>query len=146
MIAFSLPPAQTLQNGDFTKGKAGWMGDGNVVYVDTAGKVDAKESPGSERVLQIELKSGRWTFIKQSLHPLAKDNTLSASFAAKALPDFEPAPESRDYTRVDFREGGSYVWSAEVWPKCDLLVRVQDSTWYYRPLSLKPVDAWKTFT
>ena len=67
------------------------------------------------------------------------------AITVRAMPDFAPLAESRDYSKEDFKEGGEYVWSAEVWPKCQMLVRVQDTTWYYRPLSLKPFATWKTF-
>src|SRR5205823_6294329 len=130
----------------FAKGKAGWTGDGKIVYLKADGKIEEKESPNSERVVQIELKDNRWTFLKQSLHPKTKDTSVTVSFSIKALPDFKPAAESREYSAVDFKEGGSYVWSAEVSPKCDLLIRVQDTTWYYRLLSLQPLDQWKTAT
>lgn len=148
-LALILTPklfGQTLENGDFAKGKAGWTGDGKVVYLSADGKIEEKESPKSERVMQIELKHNRWTSLKQSLHPKTKDTSVSVTLEVKAMPDFKPAAESREYSPVDFKEGGSYVWSAEVSPKCDLLVRLQDTTWYYRPLSLKPYDTWKTST
>jgi len=145
LICVASLSAQTLENGDFAKDKAGWLGDGKIVYLGSDGKISDLESPSSQKALQVELKKNRWTYVKQSLHPKVKDNTVSVAITVKALPDFQPLEESRDYSKEDFKEGGSYAWSAEVWPKCQLLVRVQDTTWYYRPFSLKPLDTWKTF-
>ena len=136
--------SQTIKNGDFAKGKSSWLGDGKLVYLSADGKIADTETPGAEKVLQIELKKTKWSTINQSLFPLAKDDALSVSIMVKAQSDFAPLDESHEYSKVDFQEGGSYVWSAEVAPKCDFLVRVHDSTWYYRPVTLKPVDTWKT--
>ena len=33
-----------------------------------------------------------------------------------------------------------------MYPKCDFLIRVKDDGWQYRPISLAPVDSWKTMT
>ena len=136
--------AQALENGDFSKGKAGWTGTGQVVYLKADGSVAPTETPGAERVMQITLRPTQWTWIKQSLHPRAADTAVAAEISVMASADFAPAAESREYTKVDFKEGGGYLWSAEVWPKCDLLPRLQDSTWYYQPKSLKPYGEWKT--
>jgi len=146
LLALGIPsaPAQALSNGDFSKGKAGWQGSGQVVWLKADGTVSPTEVAGADRVLEVPLRSTQWTWIKQLLHPLAVDKAVAAKITVRASADFAPAAESREYTKVDFREGGGYVWSAEVWPKCDLLPRLQDATWYYQPKSLKPYGSWKT--
>lgn len=137
--------AQPLKNTDFSRGTGGWTGDAVVVFIGPDDTIVPAGTPGSAPALRFDLRPNRWTTLKQTLLPRANEKSISASFAVKALPTFQRAPESRAYSAVDFREGGGYGWSAEVWPKCDLLVRVKDGGWSYRPLSLQPVDTWKTF-
>lgn len=148
LLVFSLgihaASAQALENGDFSKGKAGWLGSGQVVYLKADGTVSPAKVPDAELVMQVALRPTQWTWIKQSLHPHAADHDVAGKVTLKASADFAPMAESRDYSKVDFQEGGGYVWSADVWPKCDLLVKLQDTTWYYQPKSLKPYGEWKT--
>jgi len=166
LAVFSAPAySQALKNGDFAKGKANWQGDGELVTLTPDGKVQSAEIPGSDlrltlsssgnlqdtqtsgstRALKIDLQKFKWTSISQGLFPHSKDNSISVSIMVKAMPNFVRLEESAEYSRVDFKEGREYEWSAEVSPKCDFLVRVHDTTWHYRPLSLKPFGEWKTF-
>lgn len=138
--------AQELNNADFSRGKAGWSGDGKVVYIDANGAVSATSSPGSTAAIQIELSGNDWRELKQKLHPNDKESAISFSVQIKADAGFKRLDASKKYSDVDFGEGGQFAWSALVFPKCDFLIRVQDDTWYYRPFSLSPLGAWKSFT
>lgn len=137
--------AQEINNADFSRGKAGWLGDGKAVYINPDGTVSATESPDSTPVIQIELSKNDWREIKQKLHAKSDETQIALSVQIMAGPDFKRLDTSRKYSDVDFGEGGGYVWSALVFPKCDFLIRVQDDTWYYRPFSLSPLGTWKTF-
>ncbi len=137
--------SQEIRNGDFSKGASDWMGDGRLIYLDASNKVLSQPEAGATPVLQVQLKSSQWAVVKQNLHPSSKESAVRASIEIMASPDFQPLEKSRAYSPVDFKEGGSYTWSAEVFPKCDLLVTVKDSTYYYRLFSLQPTGSWKTF-
>ena len=148
LLGWSCGPlfAQEIRNGDFTKGASDWMGDGRLVYLDASDKVLSQPEAGATPAFQVHLKSSQWAIVKQNLHPSSKESVVRARIEIMASPDFQPVEKSRTYSPVDFREGGGYVWSAEVFPKCDLLVTVKDSTYYYRLFSLQPPGSWKTFT
>ncbi len=138
--------AQEIKNADFSDGKSGWLGDGTVVYFDTAGGISETETPGSVRGLKFELTKNSWREVKQTLRAKSDESTLSFSIQAMAAPGFKRLVESRDYSDVDFGEGGSWVWSALVFPASDFLIRVEDGSWHYRPFSLSPLGSWKTYT
>ncbi len=138
--------AQEINNADFSRGKAGWQGDGKVVYFDAAGKVSETSTPGSVAGLKFELRKNSWLEIKQSLRANKKETDVSISVQVMAEPGFKRVEKSKEFSNVDFGEGGGYVWSALVYPECDFLIRVKDGSWFYRPLSLKPAGTWKTFT
>jgi len=138
--------AQEINNADFSRGKAGWLGDGKVVYFDASGGVSDTESPGAVCGLKIELSRNAWREIHQSLRPKQKETDIRFAIQVMAEPSFKRLAESKEYSDVDFGEGGGYVWSALVYPKCDFLVRVHDDTWYYRPRSLAPLGTWKMFS
>jgi len=138
--------AQQIENADFAKGKTGWMGDGKAVFIDEKGEVSETPKPGTTPAIRIELSKAGWKGIKQKLRPKANESAIQVVLQVKGDAAFKKAPESREYSNVDFREGGEYTWKAEVFPKCDFLIRVKDETWLYRPISLAPVDAWKTVT
>lgn len=138
--------SQEINNPDFSRGKAGWLGDGKPVWFDSTGEVSETASPGSIPGLKVELSKNAWREVRQSLRPKQKESEISFSIQAMADPAFKRLAESKEYSDVDFGEGGGYVWSALVFPKCDFLIRVHDDTWYYRPLSLMPLGTWKTLT
>lgn len=138
--------AQEITNADFSRGKAGWQGDGKVVYFDATGQVSETATPGSVPGLKFELSKNSWREIKQSLRAKPKETDVSISVQVMADPAFKRLEKSKDFSNVDFGEGGGYVWSALVYPECDFLIRVKDGSWFYRPLSLKPAGTWKTFT
>ena len=145
--ALPIASAQQIENADFSKGKTGWTGDGKAVFIDEKGEVSDTAKPGATPALRIELSKAAWKGIKQKLRPKANDSQIQLELQVKADAAFKRAPESREYsTTVDFREGGQYTWSGDVHPKCDILIRVKDETWQYRPMSLTPIDTWKTVT
>ncbi len=139
-------PAQEVDNPDFAKGKTGWQGDGKVVYFAADGSISETASPGATQGLKIDLSKNAWREVHQSLRPKQKDTEIQYSVQVMAEPSFVRLPESREYSDVDFQQGGGYIWSALVYPKCDFLLRVRDDTWYYRPRSLTPLGTWKTIT
>ena len=138
--------AQEINNADFSHGKAGWQGDGKAVYFDAAGQVSEIPTPGSVPGLKFELNKNSWKQIKQSLRAKPKETDVSISVQVMADTSFKRVEKSREFSKVDFGEGGGYVWSALVYPECDFLIRVKDGSWFYRPLSLKPAGTWKTLT
>lgn len=134
--------SQEVDNIDFAKGKTGWLGDGKEVYIDASGAVSEAQTPGSTPAIKVELSKNSWKSLKQKLRPMSKETEIKFTIQVKADTDFAPLAESRDYTNSDWKMGGEYVWSAEMFPKCDFLVRVKDETWYYRPVKLVP-GTWK---
>lgn len=138
--------AQTIDNADFSLGKRGWLGDGKAVYFNSDGSVSETSSPGAVPGLKIELSKNSWREIKQSLRAKLDETAIAISIQVMADPTFKRAEKSKDYSNVDFGEGGGYVWSALVYPECDFLIRVKDGSWFYRPLSLQPVGTWKNFS
>ena len=144
--ALSGASAQQIENADFSKGKTGWSGDGKAVFIDEQGAISDTPKPGATPALRIELNKAAWKGIKQKLRPKANESDIQIELQVKADAAFKRAPDSREYSKVDFREGGQYSWGAEVFPKCDFLIRVKDEGWLYRPVALTPVDAWKKVT
>lgn len=134
--------SQQITNADFLQGKTGWVGDGIVVHISPDGSEES--SPGSHPAIRIDLRENQWTGIKQRLLPKAKDSRIDIELQVRADPAFERAETSRKYSAVGFKDKGEYVWSGEIHPKCDFLIRVKDQTWHYRLMSLSPVGAWKT--
>ena len=134
--------AQEVDNINFAKGKTGWLGDGKEVYVDAAGAVSETQTPGSTPAIKIELSKNSWKSLTQKLRPKSKETDIKFAISVKADTDYVPLAESKEYSNSDWKMGGEYVWSAEVYPKCDFLVRVKDETWYYRPVKLVP-GTWK---
>lgn len=152
-----LPPAlfclaatavgQKPDNADFSEGKTGWVGDGEEVFITPDGNISEEEAEGATPAIAIELRGNDWEEIRQRLSPRAEEASTSIAIEVMVSEDFKPEEESRNYTEVDFREGGEYVWSAEVTPKCGFLVRVRDDGWwYYRPIRLAAPGKWKKIT
>jgi len=136
--------AQKPKNADFSEGKKGWVGDGDVVYIASDGSISEEESEEAVPAIAIELRGHDWEEIRQRLSPRADDTSTSIAIEVMVGEDFKPEKESRNYTDVDFQQGGQYLWSAEVTPKCDFLVRVRDEGWwYYRPIKLAKPGKWK---
>lgn len=139
--------AQQVDNANFEKGKSGWLGDGKVVYINANDEISETPKPDFVPCLKVELSRNDWKEVKQTFRAKSTETDIQFSIKVKASPDFQRLPESKDYTKdIDFEEGGQYVWSALVSPKCDFLIRVQDSGWFYRPFSLSPAGTWKTFS
>lgn len=120
---------ELLKNGSFTEGEAKW---------DIEGK--AEPSPGG---LTIMLDDKKWTLVEQEL-ALPKDtaSTVQVKVELTAASGYQPAAESKAYDDVDFGMGGSYGWTARVFPKCDFLVTIRNhGGWEYRPIRLTPGSA-----
>lgn len=98
--------AQEITNADFSRGKAGWQGDGKVVYFDTTGQVSETATPGSVPGLKFELSKNSWREIKQSLRAKPKETDVSISVQVMADPAFKRLEKSKDFSNVDFGEGG----------------------------------------
>ena len=124
-IAFTLQAEEVAENGDFAKGLTHWSSEGKV-------------EPGNN-VLLITLNERKWTLVEQDIK-LSKEPpsafTLKVELAAGA--DFKPAEKSKKYAEEDFAMGGSYGWSARIFPRADFLIQFSNSGgWEYRPVQLK---------
>lgn len=134
-----------IDNPNFSEGKKGWTGQGTPGYLDASGKFSATPGPDAVPVLRFELNRNSPRVLAQRVSAKSDENDVTLRIQALASADFQRREDSKDFDSVGFPEGGEYAWSASVYPKCDLLVRVKDSTWHYRPLSLRPTGKWKTF-
>ncbi len=139
-------PLHAVDNPDFSEGKKGWTGSGTAGFLDAAGEFSALEKPGSTPVLRVELSKTMAKTLSQRVSAKPDETTVNLRLRLLASNDFVRKDDARGFGDVDFKEGGQYVWSAPVHPRCDFLVRVSDSTYFYRPLSLRPIGQWKTFS
>lgn len=131
-----LQAEELLDNGTFALGEMKW---------DIKGKADA--SP-SDSTLLVTLDDRNWTILEQDLR-LSKTppSAIAIRIELMASADFKPAKESKEYSDVDFGMGGSYGWSARVFPKADCLIQVENSGgWEYRPVKLQTNGSWQTIT
>jgi hypothetical protein len=117
---------ELLKNGSFAEGESKW---------DIEGKVEP--GPGG---ITANLDEKKWLLIEQEIElPDEESSTVKVKIELAASPDYKPAASSKAYDSVDFGMGGSYGWTARVFPKCDFLVTVRNSGgWDYRPLKISP--------
>jgi len=130
-LTFLAPAAfaeELLRNGSFEAGESKW---------DIEGK--AEPVAGPPPALRLFLHEKKWTLLEQELD-LPKDaaSTITVVLQLEPSADFLPAAESKAYDAVDFAMGGSYGWTARVFPKADFLITVRNSGgWDYRPVKIK---------
>lgn len=127
-----LQARELLKNGDFAMGEARW---------DIEGKAEPKS--GASPSLVVVLDGKKWTLLEQELE-LAEDapNRVLVKIQLQASPDYKPAETSKAYDEVDFGMGGSYGWTARVFPKADLFLTLRNAGgWEYRPIKLTPGSA-----
>lgn len=162
MISGLLQGEELIKNGDFSKARNHWK----IAAKDEL----AADNPlaGGPTLLKIYLNERKWSTLEQDLD-LSKTppSIIKIKIELQASADFMPEAKSKEYTDVDFGMGGSYVWSALVFPKADCLIIVENfgeiknapyeltkdqqkilkaNSWEYRPIKLKPGESQVVLT
>jgi len=138
--------AKDFENGDFAKGKNGWLGDGKVVYLDAAGAASETQTPGSIPAVAIDLSKTQFKEITQKFETPEGTGALTVEVTYKASPDFKLNDKSSKFTKDNsWSPGTTWYWSGLVFPKVDLCIRLDKPDGYsYRLSSVQPGSDWKT--
>lgn len=144
--------AQKLEKLDLSESLGKWKGDGELVVAQDV--LENKGSPSEKSDLptdavMIRLHPKKWTLLEQRLRPKSEDNAFAISLEVLASEDFEASSESRTYTTgLGWGKAGQYLWSSEVFPKTDFLIRLNLSSerWHYNFWQLKQKKQWRTYT
>lgn len=134
---------EQIRNGDFSTDENVWRRAGKIVYLDAAGAVVEKGTEGAKPVFALDLTPNRWTIAEQVFRNKDKAKSITILVRLKASADFS-RNDSADYSDVNFKAGGTYYWSAIVYPKVDFFVRLADATHNYGLIDLKPGGGWQT--
>jgi hypothetical protein len=158
--------ADGLENGDFSKGKSHWMGDGTAVTVNADGSVGVsaeskapsslalppiaspgtEPKPGSPSVIEIKLKSTQFADFFQKFKTPKEIDGMGVEVVYKGSADFKPNDKATVYDRdIDWKPGGIWYWTALVNPKVDMIIRMDKRDIHdYRLQAVKPGGAWQT--
>lgn len=138
--------AKGFENGDFAKEKAGWLGDGRLVYLKEDGTVAATKEPGTTPAVEIALSKTQPREFTQKFTTDEGTGVLNVEVVYKGSPDFKLNEKSNKFTKDNtWGAGGTWYWSALVTPKVDLCVRLDQPTGHsYKLARVTPGANWET--
>ena len=142
-LASGLKAEEVIRNGDFSSDDNVWRRAGKIVYLDASGKVVDKGTEGSKPAFQLDLTPNRWTVAEQTFRNRDKSKSITITVRLRASADFA-RNDAAEYSDVNFQAGGTYFWSAIVYPKVDFFVRLADATHNYGLINLTPGGDWQT--
>jgi len=146
--------ADGLENGDFSKGKSKWMGDGVVVYLKPDGTISptddaqpasllpsntsapatgtpglgasaADQKPKSASIIEVKLKSTQFADFFQKFRTPKEMDVVNAEVVFKGSADFKMNDKATVFDReITWKPGSFWYWSAAVHPKVDILMRL----------------------
>lgn len=122
---------ELIKNGDFTSGKSGWSGNGQIVYLDSDGNEVKDERLGTP-AMAVVLSKTAFTDISQRIRTERDAPTLNASVTVSADERFWMDEKSSRYGDVNWKPGSTYYWSSWVYPKAPIVLAVKASTNLYR--------------
>jgi hypothetical protein len=165
--------ADGLENGDFSKGKSKWMGDGLVVYLKpdgtisptddsksssllppvgtlgtgttAAGTPTADQKPKTVPIIELKLKSTQFSDLDQKFRTSKDMDVVNAELVYKASADFKLNDKATVFDReITWKSGSFWYWSALVHPKIDLLMRLdRRDNYMYKLEAVKPGGDWQ---
>ena len=163
--------ADGLENGDFSKGKSKWMGDGVLVYLKPDGTIsptgDANsgsllpppsslpagvppaattgQKPASTPIIEIKLKSTLFADFSQKLRTPKEMDVVNAEVVFKGSADFKQNEKATVFDReITWKPGSFWYWSVLVHPKTDVLMRLDKKDNYmYKLDTVKPGGDWQ---
>jgi hypothetical protein len=146
--------ADGLENGDFSKGKSRWMGDGIVVYLKpdgtisptddsksgsllppvgslgtgttpTGGNSASDQKPKTTPIIEVKLKSTQFAEVFQKFRTPKEMDVVNAEVVFKSSADFKLNDKATVFDReITWKPGSFWYWSALVHPKTDVLMRL----------------------
>lgn len=136
---------ELIKNGDFTAGKSGWSGNGQIVHLNAEGKEVEKESAGKP-VMAVALSKSAFTDISQRIRTGRDASTLRATVTVSASEDFWMDASSNRFSDVNWKPGSTYYWSAWVNPKAPIVLAVKAPQNLYRMGDLSAGERGKTLS
>jgi hypothetical protein len=155
--------AEGLENGDFSKGKSHWMGDGQAVFLKPDGTIsptdDSKLSslplptgtPGAVLtsktipMIEIKLKTTQFADLFQKFKTAKVMDAMTAEVTFKGSADFALNDKATVFDRdITWGPGSMWYWTALVHPKIDLMMRLDKKDNYmYKLQAVKPGGDWQ---
>lgn len=142
-LGSGLRAEEVIRNGDFSTDENVWRRAGKIVWLDASGNVVEKGTADSKPAYQLDLTPTRWTVAEQSFRNKDKSKSMTITVRLRASADFT-RNDAAEYSDVNFKAGGTYFWSAIVYPKVDFFIRLADATHNYGLIDLKPGGDWQT--
>ena len=135
-----------FENGDFSRGKSKWLGEGRVVSMKPDGTISETQSMGGPSslsslsgtggkslsaaipVTEIKLQSTMFRSLSQSFNSGRGSGALNVEVTFKGSPDFILNDKATAFTKDNtWQAGSTWYWSALVSPKVDLCLRLDKS-------------------
>lgn len=163
--------ADGLENGDFSKGKSKWMGDGTVVYLKPDGTISptddsrsgsllpapsapatgtpgapaAGQPPKNTPIIEIKLKTTQFADVFQKFRTTKDMDAVNVEVFFKGSADFKLNEKATVFDReITWKPGTFWYWSALVRPKVDVLLRLDKRDNYmYKLDAVKPGGDWQ---
>ena len=156
--------ADGLENGDFSKGKAKWTGEGQVVFLKPDGSISptddsksdsalkpadpgaAGQKPKNTPIMEIKLRTGQFADLSQKFRTGKGAGALNVEVVYKGSPDFKLNDKATGFTKgITWGPGSFWYWSAVVYPKVDLCMRLDKRDGHcYRLEAVKPGEEWQS--
>jgi hypothetical protein len=153
-----------LENGDFSKGKSKWMGDGQVVYLRPDGSItptdDSKPTsllppagattatPPAKNIpiIEIKLKLTQFADFYQKFKTVKEMDVMNAEITYKTSSDFVLNEKATVFNReITWGSGTYWYWTALVFPKIDLMMRLDKrDNHMYKLQTVKAGGDWQT--
>ncbi|MDR3401212.1 MAG: hypothetical protein P4L99_01845 [Chthoniobacter sp.] len=155
--------AEGLENGDFSKGKSHWMGDGQAVFLKPDGTISptddsklsslplptgttgADQKPKTIPIIEIKLKTTQFADLFQKFKTAKEMDAMTAEITFKGSADFALNDKATVFDRdLTWGSGSMWYWTALVHPKIDLMMRLDKRDNYmYKLQAVKPGGDWQ---
>lgn len=150
--------ADGLDNGDFSKGKSKWLGEGQIVYLNADGSIsptdesksadplNASPKPKATPIVEIKLRNGQFAELSQKFRTDKGTAALNVTVVYKGSPDFKLNDKATTFTKGNSWQAGTlWYWTAVVFPKADLTLRLDTHDGHsYKLEAVTPGGDWQT--
>jgi hypothetical protein len=120
-----------IRNGDFSKGKSGWDGDGSVQEI---------EGYEGGKALRVKLSRSDVKYLTTNLEKTSKFSALNIKFKAKTSEDFE---RNKGLEKLD-RDGNTHQMIPD--GSAFSIELVGSGYFIYKPFKLKELNEWQDFS
>jgi hypothetical protein len=150
--------ADGLDDGDFSKGKGKWLGEGQIVYLNADGTISptdeskstdplgTSQKPKPTQIIELKLHTGQFTNLSQRFRTEKGSAAMNVEVVYKGSSDFKLNDKATTFTKGNtWQAGTTWYWTSVAFPKTDLCLRLDRYDGHsYKLESVKPGAEWQT--